>query len=191
MSSILLQDRILQLASWDAQQLEQINNPGIDLALVNRSDFPVPSEQDVANARVDSIRSVVDQKNAETQIEDALADLRLSHCTALADDMWGLAARFLKQFNARRANLRVEVVNRQSCPKFHCDARAIRLIATYAGPTTEYRQADDDADDHVVALGAIALFKGTTHPAHNGEYVLHRSPAMTAPQRRLCLVLDF
>jgi len=191
MSSILLQDRVLQLESWDTQQLEKINNPGIDLVLVNRSDFPVPSEQDVANARVDSIRCVVDQHDAEVQITDALAYLGLSHCDALADDMRDLTARFLKQFNARRANLRVEVVNRQSCPKFHCDARSVRLITTYAGPTTEYRQADDCAEDNVVALGAIALLKGTTHPTHNGEYVLHRSPAITAPQRRLCMVLDY
>ncbi|MBX2852983.1 MAG: DUF1826 domain-containing protein [Phycisphaeraceae bacterium] len=190
MSSILLQDRILQLESWDAQQLEKINNPGIDLVLINRSDFPTPSEQDVANARVDSIRCVVDQHSAEVQITDALADLGLPHCDALAGDMRDLAARFLKQFGVRRANLRVEVVDRQSCPKFHCDARKVRLITTYAGPTTEYRQADDDAEDHVVVLGAIALLKGTTHPTHNGEYILHRSPAMTE-QRRLCLVLDF
>lgn len=191
MDTAFLSERVLQLDDWDEFNLAMISQPGIDMAIINRSTFPKPGEEVVSIAEVDSIRCVTDRRNLKAKIEFALRELALVQCNTLADDMHQLGLLFMNHFAIEHANLRIEVVDSQSCPKFHCDARQIRLITTYAGPTTEYRLCDPDAENQAVALGSIALLKGTTHPTHEGEHVLHRSPPMTTGQRRLCLVIDY
>lgn len=109
--------------------------------------------------------------------------------------------------------LRVEVLARAMCPRFHTDRTGVRLLCTLRGPGTEWlarRCADrsrlgtgsgglDDAESGLildpsgigqVPTGAIALLKGTLWPGGNGG-IIHRSPALPeAIAPRVVLALD-
>lgn len=190
-TTITSQDRVKILHEWNKNQVALIHEPGVDLTIIARETYPAIISAVLDRARIDSLRSVVSQHNAAEQVEQVLVSLGLSGDRALVDDMRQIVEKFLDQFAIKQANLRIELLDSQSCPKFHCDARKIRLITTYYGPTTQYRYADPNAEPVSMDLCAIAFLKGTTHPSHQGEHVLHRSPPVANGQRRLCLVLDF
>jgi len=54
----------------------------------------------------------------------------------LSDDMVRTAELFAKLFGQQQMELRWEVTEHQSCPKFHCDNVYKRMLVTYFGPTT-------------------------------------------------------
>lgn len=191
MTTTLLNERILEVDSWDDPQLESIKSHGVDLAIVNRTGFPEVAADALADLPAGSYRAEVDRQNAHATIHDMMLELGLQDASALIDDMAQITERFLQLAGVDGANLRIDLADRQNCPKMHCDARQIRLITTYSGATTEYCDAGQRSNISRLNLGAIALLKGTTHPTHDGEYVLHRSPAVQQGQRRLCLVLDY
>jgi len=190
MTTTLLNNHVLQVDHWDDPRLSAINDAGIDLAIVNRTGFPGVSAEALAGLAVCSYRAEVNRKLARAAIDDMLTEMGLAHVEGLAPDMQQITERFIEFTGVKWANMRIDLADRQNCPKMHCDARQVRLITTYCGATTEYCDAYDPSTIATVNLGAIALLKGTTHPTHRGEVVLHRSPAVTCGQRRLCLVLD-
>ena len=191
MTTTLLKDRVLQLDRWDDPQLTAINGEGVDLAIINRTGFPEVAADALAGLETGSYRDEVSRSDARAVINDILAEMGLDGVQGLSADMNEITERFIEFTGVKRANLRIDLVDRQNCPKMHCDARKVRLITTYSGATTEYCNASDPSMIANLELGAIALLKGTTHPTHRGEYVLHRSPAVQCGQRRLCLVLDY
>jgi hypothetical protein len=96
--------------------------------------------------------------------------------------------------------LRLEVIHRAMCPRFHVDRVGIRLLCTYRGPATEWlddRFADrtrlgvnghglsdeesglirDPAAVHRVPPFAIVLLKGDLWPGNAEQGLIHRSPA--------------
>jgi hypothetical protein len=124
----------------------------------------------------------------DTRVAAGLEALRIE-CPALAADISDLARSFLIQFAQPEAHLRIEMVSKQSCPKFHCDNVHIRMITTYHGPTTEYQFPGEDAI-HVAPLYGLVFLKGHQHPTHR-DSVRHRSPEVTPGTKRLCVVIDF
>ncbi|MBM4181668.1 MAG: DUF1826 domain-containing protein [Betaproteobacteria bacterium] len=133
---------------------------------------------------------------------------------ALVNDIAFLAALYGELLGCDHAALRLEVVGRAMCPRFHVDRTGIRLLCTWRGPGTEWlreNSADrsklgagagglDDAGSGLildpggigrVAPYAIALLKGELWQGHAGHGVIHRSPAVppeSAP--RVLLALD-
>lgn len=107
----------------------------------------------------------------------------------VADDIAKLLSHFLTAFERDAVRLRLEIVDDTSCPKLHIDVVHVRMITTYLGDGTEY--ADVACPDIIrqVETGAVALFKGRTHPTHAG-IVLHRSPTTTADAPRIVLIVD-
>jgi hypothetical protein len=95
----------------------------------------------------------------------------------------------MAEFNRPSVNLRIEIVDTQSCPKFHCDNVYVRLVTTYVGPGTEYQFAGEEAI-HVAGPGSLVFLKGHKHPTHR-DSVHHRSPAVPSGSKRLCVVVDF
>ena len=110
-----------------------------------------------------------------------------------------------------QVGLRVEVVDRALCPRFHTDRVGIRLLCTYRGPATEWlddRFADrtrlgvnghgltdeesglirDPAAVQRLPLFAIALLKGEAWPGNAGHGLIHRSPAVPAGEGPRVLV---
>lgn len=109
--------------------------------------------------------------------------------------------------------LRLEVLQRAMCPRFHVDRVGIRLLCSYRGAGTEYLpgqaadrrllgRADLRSDEEAglilnpaeclsLPAFAIALVKGEAWPGNTGRGAIHRSPAVHpghAP--RVLLALD-
>ena len=131
----------------------------------------------------------------------------------IADLKW-LVSAFACLLGARRIGLRLRVLDKAMCPRFHTDNVAIRLITTYYGLATEWlpdqlsnRAALGTAfasqintpgaitanENHVqrMAAGDVALFKGELWEGNEGRGIIHRSPAPTIQQpKRLVMTCD-
>ncbi len=104
-----------------------------------------------------------------------------------------------------RVGVRIEVLDRAMCPRWHVDRVGLRLLSTWVGPATEWLN-EDFADrrqlgsDEVMTdargirradAGDILLLKGEAWPDNAGRGVIHRSPRLEAPDLlRIVAVLD-
>ena len=111
----------------------------------------------------------------------------------LEADMADLVRRFALLMGALAVRLRLDVVESNSCKKFHIDAVTARLICTYRGTGTQYGLAEDSAEPKEIftaPTGAPLLLKGT-RAATQAQPLLHRSPPIEGTgEVRLLLVLD-
>ena len=117
-------------------------------------------------------------------------------------------------FELKRVGLRLTVLNRAMCPKFHIDRIPCRLVTTYQGIATEWlpHQAVDRQklglgsngkldsesglyktanDIQQLNCGEVALLKGELWEGNENAGLVHRSPALPAGESRLLLTLDF
>jgi hypothetical protein len=172
------------VTAWDFETVAAVHAPGCDLLVVER-DLPDYSRA-VAAGRVGDARRRVAPGATGLPAVEALGVLGLTD-SRLAADIAGLCDSYLAQFGAAAAELRVEVVDRATCPKFHCDNARVRLVATYHGPATEYCTAGDGTVRQAPP-GALVFLKGQKHPTH-ADTVRHRSPRLAPGSRRLCVVL--
>jgi hypothetical protein len=172
------------VTAWDFETVDAVHAPGCDILVVERR-LPDYSAT-VAAARVADARRQVAPGATGLPVAEAMTELGLRDAHLLAD-VAGVCDSFLAQFALAAAELRVELVDRATCPKFHCDNARVRLVATYHGPATEYRTAGDDAPRQAPP-GALVFLKGHKHPTH-ADTVLHRSPRLESGGRRLCVVL--
>lgn len=175
------------VAAWDGAEVAAFDLGREDILVVQRP--PLLGIADaVATARVHGNKSVVTPASAKARAAESLDALRIE-CPVLAEDIAALSRSFLAQFGVEEASLRVEVVDKQSCPKFHCDNVRVRLVTTYHGPTTEYVRADAPDLVRAAPLFALVFLKGHQHPNH-ADAVHHRSPGVPPGGRRLCVILD-
>lgn len=109
--------------------------------------------------------------------------------------------------------VRLEVLRKPMCPRFHVDRVGIRMLCTYRGSGTEYLHgacADrnrlglaagvddaasglilDAAGIHAMPLHAVTLIKGSAWPGNEKHGAIHRSPAVPAEHMpRIVLALD-
>ncbi len=132
----------------------------------------------------------------------------------LAEDMAELVDMYCCLFDLERAGLRLTVLNRAMCPKFHVDGVACRLVCTYKGSATQWLPHDVvdrsklgrgsigltdaesglyqcESDIQKLSCGDVALIKGESWPNNKGAGLVHRSPALKQGERRVLLTLDF
>jgi hypothetical protein len=114
----------------------------------------------------------------------------LERCAGpLADDIAGLVRRFAVLMRVDDIRLRLEIVTTNACTKWHVDYTDVRLVTTYAGAGTEYRDRENGPVERLTA-GALGLFKGRLYGAGHAT-VPHRSPPIEGTgERRLVLVID-
>lgn len=127
------------------------------------------------------------------------------HAGFVADVAW-LVRAFSCLVDARRIGLRLRVLDKPMCPRFHVDHVPLRLITTYAGAGSEWLRegimlrrclgdpAAEPADPNAIeqlGAGDVALFKGEKWLGNEGAAIIHRSPQATATERRLILTLDW
>jgi len=127
------------------------------------------------------------------------------HAGFVADVAW-LARAFACLVDARRIGLRLRLLNKAMCPRFHVDHVPLRLITTYAGAGSEWLREDgmprwrlgdpaaeptDPAAIEQLGAGDVALFKGEKWLGNEGAGIIHRSPQATSTERRLILTLDW
>jgi hypothetical protein len=129
----------------------------------------------------------------------------------LADDLAALAELHGDLLGCDAVGLRLEVIERAMCPRFHVDRVGIRMLCTYRGPGTEW--LDEAAADrdylgarsgglpdevsglicdprglHAVPPFAVALLKGDLWQGNVGRGVIHRSPTVHVEQAPRVLV---
>lgn len=97
---------------------------------------------------------------------------------------------FAKLFEQEKMEVRIELTDRQSCPKFHCDNVFVRMLVTYCGPTTEFIDRREPEIIFRAPLSSVVFLKGHKHPTYQ-DRILHRSPEFTNGVKRLTMILNF
>ncbi|MDP1563096.1 MAG: DUF1826 domain-containing protein [Pirellulaceae bacterium] len=175
------------VTAWNSTELTELKSGSADILVLERANLPNMVEA-VRLAPIAEYRAQVTLRNAATKIELGVSELKLAN-SGFADDVTSLVRSFVTEFDRSSVSLRIEIVNTQSCPKFHCDNVYIRLVTTYVGPCTEYQYAEE-SEVRVAGLGSLVFLKGHKHPTHR-DSVYHRSPAVPPGTKRLCVVIDF
>ncbi len=132
----------------------------------------------------------------------------------LAEDITYLVDMFCCLFDLKRGALRMTVLDRAMCPRFHVDRVPCRLVTTYQGIATEWlphNVADRSklgtgnmgkpdelsglfghiTDIQQLKSGDVGLMKGELWHNNEGAGLIHRSPQVPNNTRRLVLTLDF
>lgn len=120
---------------------------------------------------------------------------------------------FAELLEPQRIGLRLEMLDRAMCPRFHVDHLAVRLVTTLCGPATQWLpepavdrrwlgRAGAFQPDEATGLlrepaavqqlqaGDVALLKGEGWVGNEGHGLVHRSPPVASGERRLVLTLD-
>ncbi|WP_053982032.1 DUF1826 domain-containing protein [Marinagarivorans algicola] len=147
-------------------------------------------------------RFISSPKDITKQLENELTCN--THRQAFIDDVDLLVDMFSCLFELKKVGLRMAVLNKAMCPKFHVDQVPCRLICTYAGVATQWHHHEHvqrfdsggleplhDAMPSALQTGDVALLKGETWIDNKGYGLVHRSPSATNDTRRLLLTLDF
>lgn len=123
----------------------------------------------------------------------------------IADVSW-LVSAFACLLGAKRVGLRLRVLDKAMCPRFHVDHVPVRLITTYAGIGSQWlregamdrrqlgqasAEPRDPALIQQIGSGEVALFKGEKWHGNQGFGLIHRSPQPAPGERRLILTLDW
>ena len=123
----------------------------------------------------------------------------------VADVAW-LVSVYASLLGVKRVGLRLRVLDKAMCPRFHVDHVPVRLITTYAGMGSQWLQEGAMERCHLGQLhaeptqaslieridtGDVALLKGEKWRGNEGLGLIHRSPALAEGERRLILTLDW
>jgi hypothetical protein len=180
-----------------AGDLVQIFRPGVQIAWLDRA--PVPAIAGYLEAVASRLAS---GRSRMVHADDDLPDLELpdhpGREALLAEIDW-LTRLFTDLLGCPAVGLRMEVLDRPMCPRFHVDRTGIRLVCTWRGPGTEWLHdgwadrsrlgpgacglADEDsglmlpgAEVGSIPMFAIGLLKGSLWQGNEGRGVIHRSP---------------
>lgn len=157
------------------------------------------------------------QKEMILTPQDALSRISESfdnNMTQVSEDMAELVDMFCYLFDLKQAGMRLKVLDRTMCPKFHVDRVPCRLVTTYQGIATEWLPHEvldhtklgwgsnglpdsesglyqSESDIQQLACGDVALLKGTLWDGNENMGLVHRSPVLPSNEKRLILTLDF
>ncbi|HCL78132.1 DUF1826 domain-containing protein [Stutzerimonas nitrititolerans] len=195
-----------------ADVLAEVLRDGVNLAVWERR-LPERIEA-FAAALVAMSGHLSESLTLELATEDAQPDLAglaagyqaiEGHAEFVADVVW-LAQAYGCLLGARRIGLRLRVLDRTMCPRFHVDHVPLRLVITYAGFGSQWltegamcrsglgnpsAEPPNDAGVHQLDCGHVALIKGEKWLDNEGAGLVHRSPPMAAGERRLLLTMDW
>lgn len=157
------------------------------------------------------------QKEMTLTPQDAL--LRINEffdnkMTEVSEDIAELVDMFCYLFELKEAGVRLKVLDKAMCPKFHVDKVPYRLVTTYQGTATEWLPHElvdqtklgwgcnglpdsesglyqSESDIQQLACGDVALIKGTLWDGNENAGLVHRSPELISNEKRLILTLDF
>jgi hypothetical protein len=157
------------------------------------------------------------QKEMILTPQDALSRISESfnnNMTEVSEDIALLVDMFCYLFELKQAGMRLKVLDRAMCPKFHVDKVPCRLVTTYQGMSTEWLPHEvvdqtklgwacnglndsesglyqNESDIQRLDCGDVALLKGTLWEGNENAGLVHRSPELIANEKRLILTLDF
>ena len=133
---------------------------------------------------------------------------------ALLENMAELVDMFCCLFELEEVGLRLAVLNKAMCPRFHFDQVPCRLVTTYHGIATQWLENDavdrsklgrgsngqpdsasglynNQSDIQQMAAGDVALLKGERWSGNENKGLVHRSPVTSSEEVRLLLTIDF
>lgn len=114
---------------------------------------------------------------------------RLACAPALLADIDRLVELYVDLMGCPAVGLRLEVLGRAMCPRFHVDRVGLRMLVTYRGPATEW--LDEDGAIGRAMPFDLVLLKGSLWPGNETRGAIHRSPAVPDGQApRVLLALD-
>ena len=197
----------------DLSVLSEIYQPDVNLSVWNREIYPALKGE--AEALIASDPSF--QKSLGMRADEAPTALqnffpKQNYAALRADIAWLIEA-FSFLFDLREVGLRLAVLDKAMCPKFHVDKVPCRLITTYTGVATEWLPHDrvnrrflgpnspsivgsqpgicESGDIEILETGSVALLKGESWEGNEGCGLVHRSPSIAEGRKRLLLTIDF
>jgi len=149
--------------------------------------------------------------------QDALSRVSESfdnNMSEVSEDIAELVDMFCYLFELKEVGMRLKVLDRTMCPKFHVDRVPCRLVTTYQGMATEWLPQEvadytklgwgsnglpdsesglyqSESNIQQLDCGDVALLKGTLWEANQNMGLIHRSPGLITNEKRLILTLDF
>ncbi|MBM3964531.1 MAG: DUF1826 domain-containing protein [Planctomycetes bacterium] len=189
MQTLTIQQGLKRFIAEDSSDVaRRLQSPDADIILL-----PKPMSLNMADTVRDlpelEKRSTVAFNNAERFVSATLEEMGLlqpQFSQHLLEDI----QLFESLFKQTSFELRLEVTEHQSCPKFHCDNVYVRLLVTYFGPTTEFIDQNEPGVIYRAPLNALVFLKGHKHPTYQ-DRILHRSPEFAAGDKRLCMIVNF
>lgn len=181
-------------------------------------------QRDLSNELNTSIKKLLDTQNnfekslivTPMNIYSKLTndDGPLQKSGALCQDVAELVDMFCLLYELQEVGLRLAILDRAMCPRFHVDRVPCRLTCTYHGVNTEWlphnkvdRQklgrgnnglVDERSglyssahDINQLKNGDVALLKGELWEGNENAGLVHRSPQVPQGEKRLLLTLDF
>lgn len=159
-----------------------------------------------------NLRIVINPEKAALSLRSLLPDL--NNQSAFIDDLVLILEMYACLFELDEVGLRLQVLDRAMCPRFHTDKLGCRLVSTFVGPGTEWLHNRDvdrsklgtgnmGLSDNESGLfsrteciqqvnsGDIVLLKGDGWYDNDGLGVVHRSPAITGGEKRVIVTMDF
>jgi hypothetical protein len=210
--SLKLRPVIAQVQGDTPKVLTRILDDGVNLALWQRQ---LPAHiADFGRLLLSLNEPLAESLSLEMPSDDAEPNLRglasgLSDLEGyegfIADVSW-LVSAFACLLGAQRIGLRLRVLDKAMCPRFHVDHVPVRLITTYAGIGSQWlkegamdrrqlgkpdAEPQDDSLIQQITSGEVALLKGEKWHGNEGFGLIHRSPQPAPGERRLILTLDW
>ncbi|WP_125558222.1 DUF1826 domain-containing protein [Pseudoalteromonas rubra] len=187
----------INLSVWQCTLTQALNSEVTNL-LSNTSELQL------------SIAATPEQTIGELHAASAL----LVDKPALTEHLAMLVDMFCTLFELKRAGLRLTILNKAMCPKFHVDHIPCRLVSTLGGVASQWLPHDtvdrsklgagskgkkdqesgiyaSESDIQQLNTGDVALLKGSGWLGNEEGALVHRSPAPAAGEARLLLTLDF
>ena len=201
--------------SDSAEVLADIYQDDVNISIWQRS---LPSDVLEAAQRILNLNyefrfsASVTPENTFSCLEEALGGNVKTQIVSA--DIAEIVDMFCCLFDLEQVGLRLTVLDRAMCPKFHVDRVPCRLVTTYSGISTEWlshqnvdRQklgmgsegkSDQESglyqcpsDIRQLTSGDVALLKGESWLGNEGCGLVHRSPSLLKQHKRLLLTLDF
>jgi len=116
----------------------------------------------------------------------------------IAEDIAGCLFHFKNITQGTTFRLSLKTISNDMCTKYHSDFNTLRMLCTYAGPSTLYllpsgdkgiNQAHENYSKNEAGTGNMVILKGEKYP--DSAQVFHRSPAIKKDKlTRILLKID-
>lgn len=206
------QPRIRQVQGDTPAILSQVLEDDVNLAVWQRQ-LPAHIEDfgalllSLNEPLAEAITLEISDENVQPDLQNfasAYADLE-GYEGFIADVSWLISA-YACLLGAKRIGVRLRVLDKAMCPRFHVDHVPVRLITTYAGIGSQWlregtidrsqlgkpqAEPSDALKIKQINCGDVALLKGERWAGNEGQGLVHRSPPLQRDERRLLLTLDW
>ncbi len=193
-------ERATEISHVDnTSQFNELYKPNVGAIILQRqisADFQHWIDE-LAPQCLPSLRKIVPVEKAAETIRTAFdsADTpQGANREYLINDTINLAKAFARLMNVAHLRIRFDVINNNACRKFHLDQVTARLVCTYRGAGTQYKQAQPDITPEQVfdvPTGSPIILRGASWDDDQKSGIVHRSPPIEGSgQTRLLYVLD-